>query len=102
MSRTKQHFLKTPEYGCKSLSSGFPYDFQSGFYAVLRMIHVNLNYKTERQKLLHLGKMLCKLYFNYSAYLQNIFCFEAYLLNLYSIDSQCAQYALKRGMIVFM
>lgn len=35
--------------------------------------------------------MLCKLYLNCSAYLQNIFCFEDYLLNLYSIDSQCAQ-----------
>lgn len=94
MSRMKQHFLKaqtTPEYGCKNLSSAFPSDFLSGFYAVLTMICVSLNYKTERAKLLHLGKMLCKLYLNCSAYLQNIFCFEAYLLNLYSIDSQCAQ-----------
>lgn len=75
----------------QNLSSAFPSDFLSGFYAVLTMICVNLNYKTERLKPLHLGKMLCKLYLNCSAYLQNIFCFEAYLLNLYSIDSQSVQ-----------
>lgn len=51
------------------------------------MICVSLNYKMESVKPSHLGKMLCKLYLNCSVYLQNIFGFEAYLLNLYFIDS---------------
>lgn len=31
----------------------------------------------------HLCKALCKLYLNYFAYLQNIFCFQAYLFHLF-------------------
>lgn len=90
-----------PEYGCKNLS--FLSHFLPGsYYVILTMICISFNYKTERVKPSHFGKNALQIILELLYIFENIFGFEAYLLNLYWFLMCPNEYTSKRSMTVFM